>query len=79
MEIQANVGDRVSYERRLDKRRVIGTVEKVYVRAYSVTWFPGMETEDVAYRLALSKEDMQRIGHPVTVGASRCRVEPKTP
>lgn len=72
---EAQVGDRISYERHADKTRVIGVVETVYLKAHFVTWFPGMEAEDVAYRLTLSKEDMRKIGHPVTVGASRCRFE----
>lgn len=76
---EAQVGDRISYERHADKTRVIGVVEKVYIKAHSVTWFPDMEAEDVAYRLALTKEDMRRIGHPVTVAASRCRFEPEIP
>ena len=78
MSREPNVGDRVSYERRTDKTQVTGIVEKVYTQMYSTSWFPGMESEDVAYRLALSKEDKLRIGHPVTVGASRCRLESRS-
>ena len=78
MSREPNVGDRVSYERRTDKTQVTGIVEKVYVRAYSVTWLPGIEAEEVAYRLALSKEDKLRIGHPVTIAASRCRLESRS-
>jgi len=76
---EAQVGDRISYERHADKTRVFGVVEGIYIKAFSVTWLPGMDEEDVAYRLTLSKEDIQRIGHSVTIGASRCRFEPKTP
>lgn len=75
MSREPNVGDRVSYERRTDKTQVTGIVEKVYTKMYCTSWFPGMESEDVAYRLKLSKEETRRIGHPVTVGASRCRLE----
>ncbi len=67
-------GDRVCYSRHTDGTEVKGTIAAVYERDHNSNLFRNsqLEEEQTAYRLSLSSEDAARIGHPVTVGASRC-------
>lgn len=68
------VGDAATYRRNCDDTLVSGIVEVVYYKGGSNTNVflnASLRDETVAYRLALSPEDEVRVGHPVTIGASR--------
>lgn len=73
------IGDILVYVRNSDKTTVTGIVQHVFVRGYDTTTTGGADVfdnaqlrdETVAYTLHLSADDSERIGHPVTLGASR--------
>lgn len=69
------VGDRVSYRRNCDSTLVSGVVKALYVRSdvRNTRLFRNdqLVDETIAYGLDLSPEDKVRVGHYVTIGASR--------
>ena len=72
-------GERVEYTRK-DGTVIQGTVSRVYRRGQSefgverqLFYSPQLIHANTAYRLDLSYEDQERIGHPVTVAEDRLR------
>lgn len=68
---------RVTYTRHSDGTDVQGTIVRVRVREREPLIFTQVQLygEQVAYDLhILLPEDRDRIGHPVTIGASRVRL-----
>lgn len=75
-----NIGDVLTYTRNADGSTVTGTVIEVYERGTLESLSPAgitvfaatqLQQEQVAYRLELTPEDADRVGHPVTLGHSR--------